>query len=456
MSKGAEPRSDTRNRNDDHLVDYDLPGNDLNPDIPTTNEKKKIPLLVKIYGVLCLLSGISTMAIGILFIAMVVWAVQNRPDLISLGDPTLTVTLAVLSFIVAVVNAGALIFFGGSLLKNRRRNAARWSHVLIALTIAQLLLDIMLQGFGKHLIQPGIQLAILLVLSVTVDPSLRQERELQRRLRDLVDREAAEEGMLGRDLEGKGYIELNFFNLFWVFMVCSVIGLVLEIIWHMVVVEPGVYQDRAGLLFGPFSPIYGVGAVLLTVALNRFWRANPVVIFVVAAVIGGLFEAFVSWFMQVGFGAVAWDYTGTTLFGIPDPIAIIMQGRTSTPFMCMWGALGFVWIKLCLPRLLSLINIIPWKLRYSLTTICAVLMIVNAVMTFQALDCWYQRVSNIPETSPVEAFYARNFDNEYMEHRFQSMSITPEDSSRITSTPTVVSGSAISELDTASGEQGNS
>ena len=60
--------------------------------------------------------------------------------------------------------------------------------------------------------------------------------------------------MLGRDIEGKGFIELNFFNLFWVFVVCCFLGLIIETIYHMVVVEPGVYQDRAGLLFGPFSP----------------------------------------------------------------------------------------------------------------------------------------------------------------------------------------------------------
>ena len=388
---------------------------------------------MKVYGFLCLIDGIVTIPTIAMFIGLVAWALNTDPSLITVGtNPTLPVVLLIISLVVTTANAVALIIFGRSLLHNRRRHAARISHVLIATTIVQVLLKLMLSGLDTSIITDAVQLVIVITLSITVDPTLREERKLQRNLRDMVDRQAAEVGMLGRDIEGKGFIELNFFNLFWVFVVCCFLGLIIETIYHMVVVEPGVYQDRAGLLFGPFSPIYGFGALLMTVALNRFYKANPIIIFVVSAIIGGLFEAATAWFMQVGFGATAWDYSGSTIFGLfPDPIAVIFGGRTSTLFMCMWGALGFVWIKLCLPRLLKLINLIPWKLRYSLTTLCALLMLVNGIMTLQALDCWYERLSGTAGDTPVEEFYARNFDNDYMQHRFQSMEITPEDSGRV-------------------------
>ncbi len=394
---------------------------------------RNVPLILKVYGALCLIDGVVTIPMVVLFGAMVAWALSVDPSLITIGtDPTLPVVMTALSVVITLANAFALIVFGISLMRSRRRNAARWSWALIAASVVQLIISIMLQGVGTHLIAPAIQLAILISLSVTVDPTLRHERHMKRVLRDAEDRQAAARGMLGRDPEGRGYLELNFFNLFWVFAVCSVLGLLIEVAYHMLVVDPGVYQDRAGLLFGPFSPIYGFGAVLMTVALNRFYKSSPIIIFVVSAVIGGLFEAAVSWFMQAGFGAVAWDYSGQTILGLfPDPVAALMGGRTSTLFMCMWGALGLVWIRLCLPRLLALVNLIPWKLRYSLTAVCAVLMLVNGVMTLEALNCWFERVSGVPATSPVEEFYARYFDNEYMAHRFESMTITPEDSTRV-------------------------
>ena len=101
--------------------------------------------------------------------------------------------------------------------------------------------------------------------------------------------------------------------------------------------------------------------------------------------------------------------------------------------MLMWGTLGLFWIKVCLPRLLKLINLIPWKMRYSLTTVVAALMLVNGVMTLQALDCWFCRVSGIQPSSPVEEFYAEHFDNDYMANRFQTMTIHPDTSSRVDS-----------------------
>lgn len=346
-------------------------------------------------------------------------------------DALLNIELNAAQAAFVLVAGGLQVAFGVLALKDERRHVAQLSYALIALTVLEIVLEIMLRGIGTNLISAGVRLAVLVVIASTVDPTLVAERRAARRLREEELEEEAREGTLGRAKGDRGFIELDFFNLFWVFVVCSFLGLVIETVFHMVVVDPGVYQDRAGLLFGPFSPIYGCGAVLMTVALNRFWRASPVVIFLVAAVIGGLFEAAVSWFMQVAFGAVAWDYSGSTILGLfPDPIAIIMGGRTSTEFMCMWGVLGLFWIKLCLPWLLKLINLIPWKMRYSVTAVCAILMLVNCVMTLQSLDFWYQRESGIQPSSPVEEFYAKNFDNAYMANRFQSMTITPDSSAR--------------------------
>ena len=397
---------------------------------PSARANSKIPLLMKIYGVISLVSGATVLAGG----ALIIWGLATGGiDAVNRSyHVTLTVTLTVIQLVLVFLHSVADVTFGISLLRDRRRHAALYAYLLVLLNIVIGLITIMLLGFKGHVADPLIRIAILLVIAATVDPSLNRERELARQRRDKELAQEAAAGTLGRAKDGRGFIELNFFNLFWVFTVCCVIGLIIETIYHMVIVDPGHYQDRAGMLFGPFSPIYGFGATLMTIALNRFYKANPLIIFLVSAVIGGAFEAATSWFMEVSFGAVAWDYSGFTIFGLfPDPIAELTGGRTSTLFMCMWGALGFVWIKFCLPWLLRLINRIPWQWRYAVTTVCALLMLVNGVMTLQSLECWYDRESGLQPNSPVEVFYAKHFDNAYMQHRFQSMTITPEKTARV-------------------------
>lgn len=54
-----------------------------------------------------------------------------------------------------------------------------------------------------------------------------------------------------------GYLNLSFLLLFWVFVSASVLGLALEDVFHALVY--GGYESRAGFVWGPFSPIYGVG-----------------------------------------------------------------------------------------------------------------------------------------------------------------------------------------------------
>lgn len=383
-----------------------------------TVNKRKIPLPLKIFGIISIFDGVVGLALSG-FIAYTLWQYLGDGYLATYTNTTLVILIIFGFSLFALVVMSVVL--GVRLLLDKRRHAARQTWVMVGLYVVVAVCDIMLFGIDASCIFLCVIAGLLAALAIYLDPELTKERQLKRKLRNLETEENVVDNTLGRDRSGKGYIALDFFNLFWVFIVASILGLLLETVNHFLFVEPGTYQDRAGILFGPFSPIYGFGAALMTLALNCFHKKNVVFIFLVSAVIGGAFEFFVSWFMEVAFGAVAWDYSGTFLS---------IDGRTNAQFMCIWGVLGVFWIKLCLPLMLKLVNMIPWKARYTITTVCATLMIINGIMTLQALDCWYERLSGKPQETPIEQFYAQNFDNEYMANRFQSMTIIPDTSAR--------------------------
>ena len=381
-------------------------------------DRKKLPLALKIYGILLIVGALISLPVFALVIAGMVLGMQELTAQLDVN----TYVIFGIYLVANAVSAVTELVFGINLLRNKRRFARQVCEVLIAINVGIFLCELMLSGTDiASALGYLVRFGILIAAMVYLDPSLSEERALQRKLRDMETRERAEDGTLGLDETGKGYIQLDLFNLFWVFVVCCVLGLVIETVYHFVVVDPGHYQNRTGMLYGPFSPIYGFGAVLMTIALNRFHKAPLIVVFLVSAVIGGAFEYLVSWFLQFAFGIVAWDYTGTFLS---------IDGRTNGMFMAMWGVLGCVWVKLLLPRMLKLVNLIPWNWRYSLTTVCAVLMLVNGFMTLASLDCWYQREDGKQPQNALEQFCAEHYDNQFMQDHFQSMSINPDNSTR--------------------------
>ena len=375
---------------------------------------QRVPLPLKLFGALCVLGGLASLGD---LVPVAVSLVQGLG-----GAGYRTASVAIFAALMAVLAASAVlfVFLGVRLLLNRRKHAAATANTLAALTVLSIIGTLMLFGLSAHHIGYLVQLVILIAVTSYLDPSLAEERALQRKLRKMDKEQRREERRRAAEAKPKrGFITLNFFNLFWIFVVCCVLGLIIEVLFHFALYHE--YQDRAGLLFGPFSPIYGFGALLMTIALNRFHDKPVWVIFLVSAVIGGAFEYLTSWFMQFAFGIVAWDYSGTFLS---------IDGRTNGMFMAMWGVLGVVWIKLLLPWMLKLVNLIPWNWRYAVTTVCAALMIVDGAMTLLSLDCWYQREAGKPPETAVAHFFAEHFDNQYMENRFQSMSIDPGNATR--------------------------
>ena len=201
------------------------------------------------------------------------------------------------------------------------------------------------------------------------------------------------------------YIHLSYFKLFWIFVTGSIFGLVVETFFHFIVF--GGYESRAGLVWGPFSPIYGVGAVVLTIFLNKFYHSHNIVIFIVAMVLGSCIEFITSWLMETLFGAVAWDYTGT--FGS-------IGGRTNFAFGVMWGLLGLVWMRIIMPFVKSAFEHINQRTTWIriLTIVMSVLLLIDISVTLLALERQAERAMDIPATNFEQQFFDEYFSDSYM------------------------------------------
>ncbi len=215
------------------------------------------------------------------------------------------------------------------------------------------------------------------------------------------------------------YLDLNLVLLFWIFMVASVLGLALEDLFHVVVY--GGYESRAGLVWGPFSPIYGVGAVALTLFLNRFYYTHDLIIFLIAMVVGAILEYSASWMMETFWHAIAWDYTGT--FGS-------INGRTNFFFGVMWGTLGLFWVRFILPVVKGVQrrfrSMFEGNFFRVLSVVLAAFMLVNSIVTVLALHREGERTQGIPPKTQIDVLLDQTFTDEWLQQRFHNMTVSAD------------------------------
>ena len=117
---------------------------------------------------------------------------------------------------------------------NKRAKAGKFLYGAIAINAFDLLVITSLEGVSERFFWNCALMIVLIIVSVYLHPKLYQERRFYRMINDLDTEVRAKEGRLGMAVDqSKGYIELDFFNLFWIFVVCCIIGLIAEYVFHI-------------------------------------------------------------------------------------------------------------------------------------------------------------------------------------------------------------------------------
>ena len=215
------------------------------PEDVFSTPSRKTPLGLKVFGILVILGGAIVLPTLVTLLARVAFAFRDG-EFASLT--AVTIGLIVALNLLLTVTVAAFVVLGVRLVRNRRRGARQTAEAIIVMLIGDALCSLMLTGVQPVLVAFIVAAIILVAMLTYIDPTLSQERELQRVLRDMEMREEAEEGTLGLDKTKRGFIALDFFNLFWIFVIACVIGDVIETAYHFLVVDPGHFQNRTGML----------------------------------------------------------------------------------------------------------------------------------------------------------------------------------------------------------------
>lgn len=208
---------------------------------------------------------------------------------------------------------------------------------------------------------------------------------------------------------------MNYYKLFWIFMIGCVGGVIIETFWCLL--KKGVIESRSGLIYGPFNPVYGFGALLMAVCLNPLQKRSRLWIFLGSALIGGGFEYLCSLFQELAFGTVSWEYSHSFAN---------LHGRTNLAFSVAWGILGLIWVKNIFPTLNRWIEKIPRAVGVLLTWLFTVFMIFNMAISALAVYRQSQRRMDIPAQNQLDVFLDRHYPDDYLKKIYPNMQLAPE------------------------------
>lgn len=131
-----------------------------------------------------------------------------------------------------------------------------------------------------------------------------------------------------------------------------------------------------GFLIGPYCPIYGWGALAITILLQRF-TGNAIILFLMAIIICSFIEYFTSYFMEKRYHARWWDYSNKK-FNI--------NGRICLDTMIPFGILGVFIMYVTNPFFVRLYNSLPDIAIHIIVIVLFVLFIADNIISSKIIS----------------------------------------------------------------------
>lgn len=199
----------------------------------------------------------------------------------------------------------------------------------------------------------------------------------------------------------------KFIKVFIIFMIGSVIGYVVEMI--VALVQNGYIESRQGLLYGPFTPVYGIGIIVYYIFFNKIKTRDKKIVFLLSMLIGGITEYLCSFIQEKVFGTISWDYS-EWLFNI--------NGRTTLIHCTYWGIAGILYVSYIEPLIPKIENVIRNNHVRVITSCLVICMVLNITISTMAALRQKERIEDVPASGTLDMFLDKNYPNEYIDRVF--------------------------------------
>lgn len=230
---------------------------------------------------------------------------------------------------------------------------------------------------------------------------------------------------------------ISIWRLLAYFIIYSVAGFIIETVFGLL--TKGVIESRQSSLYLPICSIYGCGAVIMIIGLQRF-NKNNYSLFFGGFVIGSIVEYIVSLVGEFIFHIKWWDYSD---------MAFNINGRICIAFSFFWGILAIYLMSHFHPKVDKFINKlmkkIPIKLLKTLVIILILAIFISFIISSFALKMFFTRLvitynlelqdseeyimecTELYKNEDIRNFTLKHFSDEKMLKTYPNIKLTGKD-----------------------------
>lgn len=193
---------------------------------------------------------------------------------------------------------------------------------------------------------------------------------------------------------------------YWLFLVGSLIGLLLEGFWCLV--KHGHWESHVNFIWEPLCGIYGVGAVGCYLGAI-FLKTNSLLVkFFTFAFIGTAVELAAGLLLEYGLHMRAWDYSGTFMN---------IKGHINLKMTILWGILGIIFSSLLpiIERIFEKMQGAGWRIA---SIGLSVLLVADIIATSMCLIRWSNRHLGASAGNRIEQIIDNAYPDEVMQKKF--------------------------------------
>lgn len=157
--------------------------------------------------------------------------------------------------------------------------------------------------------------------------------------------------------------------LFLMFIIYSIIGYIVEVFYSYL--ETKEFTLNRGFLLGPYIPIFGVGAIAITIFLTKY-KNDILILFVIGAVLSALLEYITSVILEKIFKLRWWDYS---------KYKYNINGRICLEVASLFGIGAVVVVKLFNPIFYKMLLLMPEHYITMISILLFVIFLTDLIIT---------------------------------------------------------------------------